>query len=122
MIIDALYYTYYWNRCKCGDADVAETVACFAIAGPLLPYVGIIIVLIHEFLIPGASDWLLGSCFALIGIILFRYLWHGKYKEIIKQHDKYDRKLYRCLANLNFLVGVGGGAIYAWLCWYLATH
>lgn len=122
MIIDGIYYTYYWNRCKNGEADVAKTVACYAIAVSFLPYIGIVITLIDKFLIPVDGDWVLGSCFALIGVILFRYLWHGKYKEIIKQHDKYDRKLYRYLANLNFLVCIGGGAVYAWLCWYLATH
>ena len=119
MIIDGLFYTYYWNRCKNGDADVAILSAILAIAAPTLPYIGIIFTLLDTVNIKLQSELLLYIYIALTGITAIRYLWHWKYKEIIKQHDKYDQKLYKNLAILWGIVSILAAFVWCYLAWYL---
>lgn len=100
MIINGVFYTFYWRRHNNGDGDRAFQLAIFAISCPWMPFIGIIYTLIDTFIISLYSRLITIACFALVGLLFCYYLWHGRYKKIIKQHDKYNRKLYRVLANL----------------------
>lgn len=111
-ILRALFYHYYWKQIReSGDDVFLIPITFFRI---LCPFFGIITFVVIVFLVTDlipirnfSSTMIYTSLFIIgLAILWWIFLRKKRYKAIIQEHDIYNTRMYRTIANLYPIICV----------------